>query len=342
MRKILIPGLVLIIAVFSFLGAACVSLRGGDSGEKELPPQITEDISTEKAVENGIKFGGDTLVEAKKLIDKRNEWPKVKQQVEKIILTEIKTMSSRSMINAVHLYQIGSLEVDMGMLKAFLASNRAEIRQIGWQMAASYPSNSVARYLDEVLTKAVLDGDEDRVLIPEMAQAVQVNMIRSEYSLLKQGLMKQRGSEFAKAMMILEPEKASEDFMDYLALATIEDLRQLNQSTVDLHTTLVIFRHFMSHPVSLTNPKYSHLFLYAISRNQTLAEMAHIVIEKQIPQYRNQMALILSTLPVWIQVAYVEGVKDKMNSNVNLFLAQLRDKTSFKEVVEEINSIEQR
>lgn len=176
-------------------------------------------------------------------------------------------------------------------------------------------------------------------MLPQMAQAAQANKLTSIYTLLRRGLMMKGDSEFAKAMITFDPKKATNDFMDYLSLATVEDLRQLNQSTINLHTCLVIFRHFLNYPVSTSHPKYSHLFIYSVSRNQVLKEMANLVLERQLPQYREQMAFTLARLPVWIQVAYVEGIRENLNTNVNLFLAKLKTVTAHKEVLEEIDDL---
>jgi hypothetical protein len=171
-----------------------------------------------------------------------------------------------------------------------------------------------------------------------MALAVQANQIRSVYTLLRQGLLMQGSEEYAKAMIDLAPEKASNDFMAYLAQATIEDLRQLNQQSVNLYACVTIFRFYLTHTLPVNHPGFSHLYLYAVSRNQMLAEMAQAVLEKQLGGSREQLVYALARMPVWIQVAYIEGTRMNPNPNVSLFLDDLKKLSAHKEVIEEIES----
>ena len=48
--------------------------------------------------------------------------------------------------------------------------------------------------------------------------------------------------KFAKALAALAPERAGYDFMEYIAQASIEDLRQLNQTSINVYTCIIIFR----------------------------------------------------------------------------------------------------
>ena len=145
-------------------------------------------------------------------------------------------------------------------------------------------------------------------------------------------------AEFAKTMIKLNPEKARFDFMDYLGRATIEDLRQLNQKTVDLHATLVILNFYKSNDIPLFHPKVGSLFLFSISRNRALAEVATEVLEKETGRYSFELALILARLPQWIQVAFVESQKGEQSTKVGVLLGHLREITPSKQVIEEINS----
>ena len=319
--------------------SACATLSEDQGGKaEEKAPRITDDMALEEAIGHGLKFGGETLTSVKKRIAQQKEWPQTQRFLTSVLTKQLDQMSDAQVANAVHLYQITSRETTHEIVQAMIISDRAVVRQIGWQLAARNPSRPVAAVIERELTRAVWDGEEQKVLIPEMAQAVQANQIRSVYTLLRQGLMSLGAEDFAKAMIDIEPDKATFDFMTYLAQATIEDLRQLNQDSVNLYSCMAIFRFYLNHPLPFAHPNFNQVFFYAVSRNQMLAEMAQAVLEKQLAGNRNQLAFSLARLPVWIQVAYVEGNKANPNPNVSLFLDELKRQTAHKEVVEEIDA----
>ena len=133
---------------------------------------------------------------------------------------------------------------------------------------------------------------ENRLLTPEFARAAQENQVVDVFSLLKVGLEKNKGDDFAKAMLALNSSQVSGPFMDYLAMAPIEDLRQINQTAVDVYTCLVILRHFMNNSLPIGHPELGHLFIYAVSRNSALADMAREVIDQQFPKFQEQLTLL--------------------------------------------------
>ena len=76
-----------------------------------------------------------------------------------------------------------------------------------------------------------------------MANAVAANQLTDAYTLIREGLMQQGGEEFVNAMIALNPKRASWDFLDYLAQASAEELRQLTLSSVDLFSCVAILKH---------------------------------------------------------------------------------------------------
>ena len=64
-------------------------------------------------------------------------------------------------------------------------------------------------------------------------------------------------------MAHLNPLSAANDFLDYLSLAPVEELRQLAQKTINLYTAQVAFKHFIRYPISINHPKSQILFLGA-------------------------------------------------------------------------------
>ena len=302
------------------------------------PPTITTDTPTSEALELAVKYGGPQLAQFKKLIKKRN----AKKEVNRLLTQKILEgkMDESQTWRAVRLYQASSsLYISPKVVSKLISSDKLFHRQLGWLLAAHRPSDLVAAVLERYMTRALVDGDEEELYLPELALAVKANRIRSVYSILRQGLMAKGGAEFVEAMTSFEPEKSVDHLMDYLALANIEDLRQMNQKTVDLKTCMAILRHFSEFRVPISHPRFEHLFFYVVSRNASLSDLARIALQKYMPKDRDQLAYTLSRLPVWIQVAFVEGTREQMNANIGLFLSELKGVTSHREVVEEINAL---
>lgn len=312
---------------------SCVSL---DSEEER--PVLGEKMSTKEVVDLGLKYGGEVFEEAKSILQKRNARDEVHALTTEVILSG--KAKSQHLWRAVNLFQASSRAlISPKVVDTLIRSENMLSKQMGWLLAANRPSDLITTVIQRYLTQTVMNGDEDSLLLPEMALAVKANRLSSAYSLLRMGLMNVGGVEFVDAMVELSPLQARVDFMDYLALATIEDLRQMNQKTVDLQSCISILRFFVEKEAPLGHPRFEHLFLYAVSRNTALAELSSSVLEKYMTDERDQLAYTLARLPVWVQLAYVEGTRDRMNANLGLFLGELKVVTAHKEVIEEIVSL---
>jgi hypothetical protein len=324
-------------AILTSYQSGCVSLSADGKGE-ELP-KITEETPLEEAVSIAIKGGSEPLEIVKKRIKKESSADKARLATEKFIQSSLDSAPAEQMINAVHLYQYCSDEIPPQFIAMLIRADRAPVRQIGWQIAALRPSAKIRSVIEKELTLAIVENREEMVLIPDMAAAVRANSLTSVYSLLRMGLVQTGDQEFARTMIQFYPRQSSYDFMDYLALAPVEDLRQLTQKSINSQSAFVILTHFLTYPPVVNHPRYSHLFLYAISRNQALRDLANRILDAQTPQNKEQMALKLAQLPVWIQVAYVEGIRDQLTPNIRTFLTQLQQSTAHQEVLDEISSL---
>ena len=321
------------IIVLVALITSCVSMKA----EEEIPV-ITGDMTIKQVVEIGVRYGNETFSRAKEAIKKRRAHKEAHAIVSDMLLGKVG--DHQEMWRLVNLFQASSgLLISPKVVEKLISSEEMFVRQLGWRLASNRPSDLIATVLERHLTRAVLDGEEEALLLPEMALAAKANRLSATYSLLKMGLMKKGGVEFVEAMNHISPSRSSNDFMDYLALATIEDLRQMNQKTIDLQTCLAILKVLVEKGVPLGHPKFEHLFLYAVSRNAALAELASAALEKYMPLERGQLAFTLARLPVWVQLAYVESTRDRMNATIGLFLGELKIVTAHREVIEEIISM---
>jgi hypothetical protein len=217
-------------------------------------------------------------------------------------------------------------------------SKQEPVRRIGWRMAASRPSAEVGRMIESLLSESLTRGREAEMLVPEMANAIQENGIKSAYSYLVLGLMQKGEPEYANAMLAFDANKASGPFIDYLNKADLEDLRQLNQKSINLLTCTVIFRFFSENPLPLNHPGLPTVFQYAVSRNRALSEMAFAVLDKHIPDNRLALAVLLSRQPVPVQIAFIESSQRETTANLRLFLDDMKEVAQQKEVIEELNS----
>ena len=318
-----------------FYLSACVT----DSHSKSEAPEISSKTSTEELVDAAIGYGGPTYVKAIEVIRERKSFSEANEFVKNEIIVGLNTMKPSEIANATRLFRDTSKTLDRKVFVTLIFSELNLARQMGWQLASALPSASTAKLIDDALSLILAEGNESTHFIPQMAQAVAANGMASAYKVLKRGLTQTGDDAFAKAMIALNPTQASADFLDYIALAPIEDLRQLNQNSVNVMTSYVVLNHMAAVHPPLDHPKYEHLFFFAVSRNQGLAELARIVLEDGYANDRARLAFTLARLPSWIQVAFVEGVRRNLNPNVRGFLAELRKLTVQDDVLEELKNI---
>lgn len=341
LRKPLLNLLAGLAAGLLFTG--CVSADGekpeAEAVKREPPPEIYANMPLNKALEAGIDYGGDTLTAVKKLIKRRQEGAKSAQLLEEALVKGALNYEQHQLMNAGHLYASSPRPISVKVFQALLDSGRGVARQVGWQLAAMKPSKDLARAVDAELTRAVAESDEDSVLVPQMANAARANNLKSTYTLMLQGLLRKGDEEYALAMIGMNAKKASDDFLQYLALANAEELRQLTMSTVNLYTCIAILKHQQSTPPSIGNLYFPHLYVYAVSRNTALAELAQKVLETQLPHNTELMAQALASQPVWVQIAYLGNARRNMNPKIGLLLGELKKTTAEQDVVQEIEEI---
>lgn len=317
--------------------AGCQTLRSPEDPPE--PPQITSSMPIPEMGEAAIMFGGKTLEDTKKVVVQRKEQKEMAAWAEQKLADGSESVDPAIYANAVNLFLTYSPAYSVALMQKMVTAEREFTRQAGWKLAAQRPSKEIAAFIEQHLTEVVWKGNEENVLLPEMAEAVQANQVKTVYTLIRQGLMSNGAEVFARTMIVLNSDRSSYDFMDYLAKGSIEDLRQLNQKTVNALTCYVILNHFLSHGVALDHPRFEMLFYYAVSRNQAMSQLAGAVLEKHMAYSRENLAYALARLPIWLQMAYVEGSRTNPNPNVGLFLGDLKKLTAHREVVEEIDSL---
>jgi hypothetical protein len=313
----------------------------GDSSKRQevKAPVIERDMPLDDALKAAIDFGGETARDVRKLIVRRKQWPLAEKALYQAIQDGIIKYENTQLTNAVRLYISGPVKPQEALFTQLVSSGRPLARQLGWQMAGALPGKVMRTAIDRELNRALQDDDEDVVLIPEMAVAVRANGMTTAYSLVRRGLMTKNSEEFAAAMAALSPEQASRDFLEYMALCPPEELRQMNISSIDMFAATTVLNHMIKYPPNASEAGIEVLFSFAISRNTVFSDLAMTLIEKLSQKSSTTLALSLARMPVWTQVAFIEGVRRNMTGSKRIFLGELRKMTAEAEVVDELDDI---
>lgn len=327
------------LAIFATVLTTCATTAGENQRAQKQPPQITRDMPLESALQAGIDFGGETARDVRKLISKRKQWPLAEKMLYQAVQEGIIKYENTQLVNVVMLYIAGPVTPQEALFNQLVSSGRPLARQLAWQMAAALPGKVMRSAMEREMNRAVFDGDEDDILIPAMAAAVQANRMTTAYSLVRRGLMTKNLEDFAQAMATLNPEQATSDFLDYLALCPPEELRQLSVSSVNIFAATIALNHMMKFPPNTTNPNVDVLFNYAISRNPGLSDLATTLVENIAQKNPNGMAMTLSRMPVWTQVAFIEGSRRNMTATKRVFLGELKRVSAQADVVDELGDI---
>lgn len=325
-----------LLVLASLIGASgCQTLESGAPTEK---PQITRDMSLEDAYRKAVSYGAESLQELRELAKDRSQTAELHKIAEVDLLKEYDNLPTPVLLNVAHVYRVSGNTMNPEVLNRLARSKQEAVRRIGWRLASTRPSADVGRMIESLLSESLTKGRETDMLVPEMAMAIQENGIKSAYSFLVLGLMQQGAPEYANAMLALDANRASGPFIDYLNKADLDDLRQLNQKTVNLLTCTVIFRFFSENPLPLNHPGVPIIFQYAVSRNRALSEMAFAILDRHIPENRLALAVLLSRQPVPVQIAFIESSQRETTANLRLFLDDMKEVAQQKEVIEELNS----
>jgi hypothetical protein len=305
----------------------------------EAPPQIRSGMPVEEIVDASIKFGGQTVLDSAKVLKKNGLNEKAALAIQLRITDHYKDWDGPPLINAVKLYQLTAPKNPYEIFALLINSDAKLPKELALQLAAEFPSTAIARELDRRLTVAIEEDELYDFFVPQLAMAITRNRMFASYSILKLGLFQTNSEAFVAAMATLNPRKASEDFLEYLSQVPVEELRQLTLVTLDVYSCIGALRHIQSSPPAVTHPKFETLFLFAMSRNAAFAQVAREIIAGYLPQHSRFLARKFSQLPNWIQVAYIEGTREKMNATMSNFFQELRGMTAQREVLEEIDSV---
>lgn len=324
----------MILTLLTLITCSCVSMSGDD--EKKISP----DLPPAELARRGIEQGGQSLQQVIGIVREKRLYKEVSSHVALQLNNNIDQLEAGQVLSACQLYQATTKKYDLKILSKLVRHSDEKVRKYGWLMASSQVSPSMAAFIEREASIAIVMNSEAKLFVADFALAVRKNQVADMFSLLKMGLLSaQEASEFAKAMADLNPALAAEPFFDYLSRADLEDLRQINQTQIDPYACLVIMRYFMVNSLPISHPNLSHIFMYAVSRNPALSELAKAVLDYQIPKAKEHLVYHLATLPVEVQIAFIEAARRNPSANFKILLSDLKKATRFEQVVEEIEAI---
>ncbi len=303
------------------------------------PPPITKSTSLDDLVSLAMEYGGEPLQKVKKQVRDRNLAKEVENQLIPILKNSAETLADHQLLNAANLYAYLPTPVSPELFLSLVQSERLISRRVGWQLAAQKLHPKLAMSMDRALSQALIEDNLSMVLLPQMANAVRINRLKSAYTVVRQGLLLQGDEEYALAMIALNPTRASEDFIPYLVLAPAEELRQLTVSSVKIYTVMTVLRHLKNYPPNVGTQGFDHLFAYMVSRNNGISDLARSVIEAYLPAQANTLAIGLAKQPPWLQVAFLENVRRQTSPGLAMLLQELRQTTSETNVARDIDEI---
>lgn len=288
-------------------------------------------------ITKAIEGDGLIFVKVSKEVAKTKQYKQTNRLARKYLLDHGEQLDKISATRALHFYRLRNPRVDLNLIKFLTQRDNETARRAGFRLASDYPSPKVRQFIGSYISLALIQNIEDKLYLDEVADAIAANRATDLYTFLRQGLLSTGGRPFAEAMAKLDSRRASDGFLNYLGLATLDDLRQLNQKTIKLDTAIYALGHLSSYLPDKDHDLVSHLYLYAVSRNTALRELAIPVLEKLMIIDDIAMAERLSRLPLEVQVAFVEHQRSNSKPVIGVFFSKLKTVTPHQEVIQDIN-----
>lgn len=317
-----------------FLIAGCVSW---DPKDQKKAPDLSVESSLEERIAVAIDFGGNSIVQARKLMEIKGDASEVRQNLEDKILNKSESWSDPQFIHAIQLYEL-TRPVNTESIFNYLTKFDSSLKlKLGWRLAGVGTSPKLMLAIDNVLTRDF--GVIEKHLIPEMAFAVRTHRVQSVYSVLRLGLMSKGEVAFVLAMASLRPIESSNDFMAYLQLAPADELRQRTLVSVNSYTCSAILTHLEEHVITSTNSNLVRLFEFAVSRNIVLGRGARRVLEAWAPTLGDVLSEELAKAETYVQIAFIEGTRRDPTPNIKAILEKLKTTTTHAEVLDDLANL---
>ena len=310
------------------------------SSPDELP-QSYAGLSVPELVDAVREHGGKALRPVYRQLQREQALPAAGKHIAAAVPRMLRRGEVVELVAMLHLYQ---LTADPAAPRIFAlltapAQRPAVLVQTGWQVATLMTSPRMATSITQALEQALQQGRERALFFPQVAAAIAANRVAEGYTFVRQGLQHTHNEAFARALLKLNPQRASEDFLTYLADISLNTLRQRQPTASNIPLRLLMLQHLRLYPVAIQHPELDKLFNYVVSRNPALSAAAQQVLAIYYDKHSEQLAQLLARLPYWVQFACVEKLAHQLNPSSRRFLVILRQKTSGVDVVDEINQL---
>lgn len=329
---ILVMHLALIVMLTS-----CATLWRSDDGL----PQSYDGLSVAELVDIVRQHGGKALRPVYRQLQRDKALVAAGRHIATAVPSALQGGDIVALVAILHLYQLTG-DPDAPRIFVLLTTpeqRQAVLVQVGWQIATLMPSPRMATAITRALEQALQQGRERALFLPQVAAAIAANRVVEGYTFVRQGLQRTHDEAFARALLKLNPQRASEDFLFYLADVPLDALRQKLPTASNIPLRLMMLQHLQVYPVDTQHRKLDTLFSYVVSRNPALSEAAQQVLAVYYNKYGEQLAQLLARMPYWVQFACVEKLARQLNPSSRRFLVILRQKTSGVDVVDEINQL---
>lgn len=323
-----------IIATVGVLVLSSCATFWGDS----KPPEITQDMDVDDLIEAAIEFGGPTMVSVGRTLRKKNELAKAGDLLANMIVSD-DGLNGSKLVNAVRLFKVTQHKRSPEVFSFLVSSGGKVERMLGWQVAAALASPEMGARIDEHLSHFIAQGSLEDHFVPELAHALSNNRLTQNYSVARHALFATNQPEFARAMSLLGAAKASNDLLTYLAQANVEEIRQLNMSTIDVLAAIQVLEHLGAYPVDISHPNFEHILFCAISRNTVLSALARKVIDSYLPDHRTYLAMLIAKQARWVQLAFIESSRRRLTPVLSLLLNEVVQYSGYTDVEREVGNI---
>ena len=279
--------------------AACATLM---STSKQLP-QSYAGLSTAELIMLVREHGRKTLRPVYRHLQREQQLAAAGQLIAASVADDLRQGKVVELVAALHLYQLTNDPAAARVFTQLIAPQQRHpiLVQVGWQIATLMPSASMATAITQTLERALLQGREETLFLPQVAAAIAANKVTNTYTFLREGLHRTHHTAFARAMLKLNPTRASHDFLTYLSDIPLDALRAQIPAVENIPLRLMLLQHVRAYPVSTQHRQLATLFSYVISRDPALSEAAQQALAIYYDKHGEQLAQLLARLPYWVQ-----------------------------------------
>jgi|GEM_PF-5831826 len=150
--------------------------------------QFNKNTKSTYVVESALERGMPTLDKAVRFLKATKKWKPAQKHLANILWNlakrqELAGPDSARLMRAAALYQQSPYRAQPKLVQGLLSAKNTTGNQAGLIIAASKPSPKVRAVLDTYFSKQLASGDMSVFASPLVADAVQANRMRSNYSL---------------------------------------------------------------------------------------------------------------------------------------------------------------